>query len=75
MTMKKEIIPKTEKEILRTHPILSKIKGWFIKVEEISNDAFVVEAVDRYGRIISKQGNEPEILQVEIEKLIESICE
>ena len=56
-----------EKEILRTHPIPSKIEGWFIKVEEISNNAFVVEAVDRCGKTISKQGSDPEILQIEIE--------
>lgn len=65
--MKKEIAAKTEKEILRTHPIVSQIKGWFIKINEVSNNAFVVEAIDCYGRMISKQGSDPLKLQLEIE--------
>ena len=68
--MKKLIAPKFEKEILRTHPVSSKVDGWFIKIEEISMSVFVVEAIDRYGRIVSKQGSDPNILREEIEKLI-----
>ncbi|MCA1625302.1 MAG: hypothetical protein LC778_16195 [Acidobacteria bacterium] len=65
--MKKLITPKTDAELLKTHPITSKIKGWFIKVAETSNNAFIVEAIDRYGRSVSKRGNDPIILQREIE--------
>jgi len=68
--MQRLITPKTEKVILRTHPIFSKVKGWFIKVKEFQNNAFVVEAVDRYGRTISKQGSDPDNLIKEIEELI-----
>jgi hypothetical protein len=68
--MKKFIASKTEKEILKTHPISSTVEGWFIKVEEISNNAFVVEAIDCYGRCVSKQGNDPNSLRKEVENLI-----
>ncbi|MBA2736993.1 MAG: hypothetical protein H0U50_09440 [Pyrinomonadaceae bacterium] len=65
--MKKKIAAKAEKEILKTHQIASNIGGWIIKINEISNNAFVVETVDRYGRIFSKQGSDPSKLQKEIE--------
>jgi hypothetical protein len=65
--MKKFIIPKTEKEILRTHPISSKTEGWFIRIEETSNNSFLVEAIDRYGRIVSKQGSNLTEMQAEVE--------
>ena len=68
--MKIFVAPKSEKEILKTHPIASNIEGWFIKIDEISNNAFNVEVIDSYGRIISKQGNDPDNLQKEIEDLI-----
>ena len=66
--MEKLISPKSEKVILRTHPIISNIQGWYIKVEEISNNAFLVQAIDYYGRIVSKQGNNPSELQRVIEE-------
>jgi hypothetical protein len=69
--MKKLVSPKSEKVILRTHPIISNIEGWYIKVVETSNNAFYGEAVDYYGRIVSKQGNNPSKLQEEIEEAIE----
>ena len=66
--MKKLITPKSEKVILRTHPIISNIRGWYIKVVETSNNVFYGEAIDCYGRIVSKQGNDPSKLQEEIEE-------
>jgi hypothetical protein len=68
--MKKIVSPKSEKVILRTHPIVSNAKGWYIKVVETSNEAFYVEATDYYGRIVSKQGSNSSNLQREIEKAI-----
>ena len=65
--MKKFIKPKTEKEILKTHPITSKNEGRFIKVTEISNNVFVVEAIDECGRAISKQGSDADNLLKQIE--------
>ena len=64
---KKFVAPKTEKEILKSHPIASNINGWFMKVVEISNNAFVVEAADLFGGTISRQGSNPNDLQEEIE--------
>lgn len=66
--MKKLIVPKSDKKLLRTHPIISKYDGWFIKFIETSNSAFLIEATDRYGRVISKRGSDPDFLIEEIEK-------
>ncbi|MDQ3321365.1 MAG: hypothetical protein M3525_02725 [Acidobacteriota bacterium] len=71
--MKTFVSPKSEKVILRTHPIVSKVKGWYIKIIETSNNVFTVEAIDSYGRIVSKQGNNTVKLQEEIETLIKQI--
>ena len=71
--MEKFITPKIEKAISKTYPILSKTKGWNMKTVEISNNAYIVEAVDSYGRIISKQGVDPTKVQDEIEELITCI--
>lgn len=65
--MKKFIVPKTEKKLLQTHPITSNIEGWFIRIVETSSCAFLVEAIDRYGRFISKRGSDPISLQKEVE--------
>jgi len=70
--MKKLVTPKTKKN-LRTHPISSKTEGWNIKIVEIYNNAFTIEAIDTYERIISKQGDDPIKLQDEIEELIANI--
>ncbi len=68
--MKKLISPKSEKTILRTHPIISNTKGWYIKVVETSQSSFFGEGVDCYGRMVSKRGNNPSELQEEIEEMI-----
>lgn len=61
---------KSESEILKTHPIVSDADGWFFKFDEVSNNFFVVEATDRFGRIFSKHGIDPISLQKEIEEEI-----
>ncbi|HSK74174.1 MAG TPA: hypothetical protein VK892_20910 [Pyrinomonadaceae bacterium] len=68
--MKKLIARKTREEMLRTHPIISNIEGWFIRIAEPSNNIFLVEATDQYGRIVSKSGSDPDNLVKEVEKEI-----
>ena len=68
--MKVSVASKSEEEILKTHPIVSNLEGWFFKFDETSNNVFVVEATDRFGRIFSKHGVAPINLQKEIEEEI-----
>jgi hypothetical protein len=65
--MKKFIASKSEKEILKTYPIPSNVQGWFFKIEETSQASFIVDAMNVFGRIFSKRGSDPTILQREIE--------
>ena len=71
--MKKLVVPKTEKELSRTHPIASNIDGWFLKIIETSMGVFLVEATDCYGRIVSKRGNDADYFIAEIEKEISEL--
>ncbi len=71
--MKAKITQKSEKEILAIYPIKSKIQGWFFKVTEISNNAYEAEGTDLFGRLVSKQGNDPEQLLVLCEQDIQKI--
>ena len=58
---------------MRTHPRKSQSEGWRIRIEEMSNGVYKVEAKDVNGRIISKAGNDPEKLVIEVEEEIERI--
>jgi len=65
--MKQFVQGKSVAELLRTHPIESEVKGWFFRIEEVSNNVWEVEARDRYGHTVSKKGPEPDAIQREIE--------
>jgi len=56
---------------MQTHPHKCQSEGWRIRIEELSNEVYKVEAKDVYGRIISKTGNDPDKLVIEVEKEIE----
>ena len=55
------------------YPITNISKGWFFRVDEISQGYYRVEGVDRYGRVVSKDGIDPELLLEECKKYIEEI--
>jgi hypothetical protein len=69
--MKKVIRPLTIDQLMQTHPRKSQREGWRIRIEEMSNEFYKVEAKDVYGRVISKTGNDPDKLVIEVEKEIE----
>ena len=56
---------------MQTYPRKSQREGWRIRIEELSNEVYKVEAKDVYGKIISKTGNDPDKLVIEVEKEIE----
>ena len=58
---------------MQTHPHKSQSEGWRIRIEEMSNGVYKVEAKDVYVRVISKAGNDPDNLVIEVEEEIEGI--
>lgn len=46
-----EAIPQCS--LLRTHPIVGPVPGWFFRAEETSNAAWVAESKDKWGRLVS----------------------
>jgi hypothetical protein len=71
--MKKEITEKAEEEVLRSYPIKGNTTGWFFRSTETSNNAWEVEGTDKWGRKVSRQGNDPYKLIAECEKAAEGI--
>src|SRR5262249_17755727 len=68
--MKKVIRPLTVDQLKRTHPRKSRLKTWNIKIEEMSNGVYKVEAKDIYRRVVSKTGSDPDNLVCDIEREI-----
>jgi len=60
--MKLEIQKLSEAEILESYPIKGKTKGWYFRTIETSNNAWLVEGSDVWGRKVTIQGSDPEIL-------------
>jgi hypothetical protein len=59
--MKKLIQPLTKEE-LSDYPITDFVKGWYFKVVETSNGAYIIEGKDPYGHVVSRQGSDPDEL-------------
>ena len=49
-------------EIRKTYPIQDKVIGWFFRTEETSNGVYEVEGTDLYGRKVSRNGTDPDLL-------------
>ncbi len=44
------------------YPLHGQVQGWFFRRREISNGAWLVEGSDRWGRLLSSTGGDPESL-------------
>ena len=71
--MKTEIQKLSEREILKSYPIKGKTDGWYYRTIETSNNVWLVEGSDVWGRKVSTQGSELEALLKELEKQASSI--
>jgi len=60
--MNKEIKKLSESNILKSFPIKGQVSGWYFRVTEISNGAWLVEGSDQFGRMVSANGSNPEEL-------------
>ena len=66
--MKTEIHKTPETEILKSYPIKGKTSGWYYRTTETSNNAWLIEGSDLWGRKISIQGSDLDALIIEAEK-------
>lgn len=64
--MKKPIQHQNE-ESMKDYPITNIIEGWCFRVDEISQGYYRVEAVDRWGHSISRDGINADKLLSEIQ--------
>jgi len=58
--MKVRVQKMSEEGILADFPIKGKTHGWFFRMEEVSNGAWIVEGSDRWGRRVSRGGGDPD---------------
>ena len=49
-------------KIAESFPIANLLPDWFFRVRETSNGAFLAEGTDLWGRKVSHQGSDPELL-------------
>ncbi len=71
--MKKQVIKKTESELLEHFPIKGKTEGWYFRAIETSNNCWKVEGQNQWGNKIYRTGDVPELLQAELENIAQQI--
>ena len=64
----KKYIQRLSNEELKKYPLDNLIKGWFFKVDEISQGYYRVEGIDQWGRSVSRDGIDPDKLIDECKK-------
>jgi len=60
--MGQKIRKRSEKEVLRDYPIKSSVADWYFRITEIANNAYEVVGIDLYGKLLSRQGVNPDEL-------------
>lgn len=66
--MRKEVRRKSEADIVKAFPIQGLVPGWYFRKREISNGAWEAAGTDLWGRMVTKQGDDPEALLEECVK-------
>ncbi len=49
-------------EVQRDYPIADRLPGWFFRMREVANCAWIVEGADLWGRQVSDSGSDEEAL-------------
>jgi hypothetical protein len=61
--MSKKIVQyRTSDDLIGSHPLKNIVKGWFFRVDEVSMGHYLVEGVDHWGRMVSREGSDPDKL-------------
>ena len=59
---KREIRAKSIAEMRAAFPIEGRLPNWYFRIRETSNNAWLVEGSDVWGRTVSRAGGDPESL-------------
>jgi len=60
--MKRAVEKQDAAKVAAQFPLDGLLPGWFFRVRETSNGAYLAEGTDLWGRLVSHQGNDPESL-------------
>ncbi len=71
--MKQKVNKITETQLLVDFPIKSTVDGWYFRASETSNNCWKVEGQNQWGNKLSRTGNDPIVLQQELEKIAAQI--
>lgn len=53
---------RTPQEMLADYPVEGRLPNWFFRIIETSNNAWLVEGCDLWGRKVSRSGGDPDQL-------------
>ena len=67
------IEPRSRDDMLKEYPIESAVAGWFFRYKEVSNNVWLVEGCDRWGRKVTRTGTDERVLLSECESDARSI--
>lgn len=56
------VTPRSRDEIIEDYPIESSVPGWFFRYAEVSNNVYLVEGCDRWGRKVTRTGSDEKAL-------------
>lgn len=56
---------KTRDEMVAEFPVEGRLPGWYFRMQETSNNAWLVEGSDVWGRRVSRAGGDPDTLLAE----------
>ena len=59
--MKRPVVKKTEAEVIATYPIADLLPGWYFRLRETSNQAWLAEGTDLFGRQVSCRVTEGDV--------------
>jgi hypothetical protein len=65
----------SETELQKSYPIAGVVPGWFFRVEETSNNVWLAEGSDGWGRVVSYQGTDDQEVLRECARYAEAINE
>lgn len=60
--MKREKRSRSDEEMRHDYPIAGRVPNWYFRAIETSNNAWLVEGCDVWGRKVSRQGADPDKL-------------
>jgi hypothetical protein len=58
----REIKARSRAEMVGDYPIEGRLPNWYFRATETSNNAWLVEGCDIWGRMVSRAGGDPEEL-------------